>query len=230
MMILPGTVAKAPLITLPLVAVLLLPSTAAAQVVDLVDHNGFEACWSKAITKTTFLDLIQASLNDKTLCVGKVSGSATGYTYDACNTAACPGNAVGCPVTVHAGVFSGNFSTGDFSAVGTADNVSVPISYTGLSSGSCTILFSNIMLDYAPSYFLSADGNNGDYMAYVTQSSVTIANSDASVNLPPNPTCTLLLSFLKSAIIGQAQSAASDGWGPLLAADTVGESVCPLTP
>ena len=78
MMTLPGTVAKATLITLPLVAVLLSPSTAAAQVVDLVDHNGFEECWSKAITKSTFLDLIQASLNDKTLCVGKVSGSATG--------------------------------------------------------------------------------------------------------------------------------------------------------
>jgi hypothetical protein len=228
-MILPG-LAKAPLITLPLVAVLLSPSTAAAQVVDLVDHNGFEACWSKAITKTTFLDLIQATINGTTFCVPEVSGSATGYTYDACNTAACPGSAVGCPVTTHAGTFSGNFSTGDFSSAGTADDVSVPISYTGVSSGSCTILFSNIMLDYAPSYFLSADGNNGDYMAYVTQSSVTVTHSDASVNLPTNLTCTLLLNFFQGVIVDQAQTAASDGWGPLLAADTVGESVCPLTP
>jgi len=230
MTILPGKTAKAPLITLPLVAILLLPSTAAAQVVDLVGHNGFEACWSKAITKSTFLDLIQASLNDKTFCVAKVSGSVSGYTYDACNTAACPGNAVGCPVTVHAGAFSGNFSTGDFSAAGTADGVSVPISYTGLSSGSCTILFSNIMLDYAPSYFVSADGNSGDYMAYLTQSAVSVTSSDASVGLPANLTCTPLLSFFKGVIIDQAQTAASDGWGPLLAADTVGESVCPLAP
>jgi len=230
MVILPGTVAKAPLITLPLVAVLLSASTAAAQIVDLVDHNGFETCWSKAIPKATFLDLIRATIDGKTFCVPEVSGSATGYTYDACNTTACPGSAVGCPVTVHAGIFSGNFTTGGFASTGTADNVSVPISYSGLSSGSCTILFSNIMLDYAPSYFLSADGNSGDYIAYLTQSSVSVASSDATVGLPANLTCTALLGFFKGVIIDQAQTAASDAWGPLLAADTVGESVCPLTP
>jgi hypothetical protein len=229
-MILSGTVAKVRLIALTLVASLLATADAAAQVVDLVGHNGFEACWSNAITKTTFLDLIQATIDDKTFCVPQVSGSASGYTYDACNTAACPGNVVGCPVTTHAGSFSGDFVTGDFSSTGTADDVSVPISYNGLSSGSCTILFSNIMLDYAPSYFLTADGNNGDYMAYLTQSSVTVTNSDASVNLPANLTCTPLLNFFKGVIIDQAQTAASNNWAPLLSADTVGESVCPLTP
>jgi len=229
-MIFPGTVAKAPLITLPLVAALLSHSAAVAQVVDLVDHNGFEACWSKAIPEATFLGLIQATIDGKTFCVPEVSGSASGYTYDACNTAACPGNVVGCPVTTHAGSFSGDFATGDFSSTGTADDVSVPITYNGISSGSCTILVSNIVLDYAPSYFVSADGNNGDYMAYVTQSSVTVTNSNASVNLPANVPCTLLLGFFKGAIVDQAQTAASDNWGPLLASDTVGESVCPLTP
>ena len=230
MMILSWTVAKAPLLALPLAAVLLSPSAVAAQVVDLVDHNGFEACWSKAIPKATFLDLIRATIDGRTFCVPEVSGSTTGYTYDACNTAACPGNAVGCPVTTHAGSFGGDFITGDFSSTGTADDVNVPISYTGLSSGSCTVLFSNIMLDYAPSYYLSADGNSGDYMAYVTQSAITVTSSDASVNLPANPTCTLLLTFFKGVIVDQAQTAASAAWNSLLTADTVGESVCPLTP
>jgi len=214
------------------VCALLLALTAgsAAGAADLVDHNGFEACWSKAITKVAFLDLVQATINDKTFCVSEVSGSSSGYNYDACNTAACPGNAVGCPVTVHAGSFTGDFGTGDFSATGTADNVSVPVSYSGFGSGSCTILFSNIGLAYAPSYLVSPDGNNGDYMVSLTQSSVMVTSSDASVNLPADLTCPLLLNLFKGAIIDQAQTTASDNWAPLLAADTVGESVCPLTP
>lgn len=228
-MILPATPSKLPLMILPL-GTALLPALADAQVIDLVGHNGFEECWSKAITKSAFLDLIQATINDQTFCVPETSGSGSGYNYDACNTAACPGSAVGCPITTHAGSFAGDFSTGDFSSTGTADDVSVPISYTGLSSGSCTILFSNIILGYAPSYFVTADGNNGDYMAYLTQSSVTVTSSDASVNLPPNLTCSFLLTVFKDSIIEQAQTAASNGWGALLAADTVGESVCPLTP
>ncbi|MEO8803728.1 MAG: hypothetical protein ABI304_10250, partial [Rudaea sp.] len=41
-----------------------------AQTVDLVTHNGFEACWSKALAKPQFLGLMQSSLENQTTCVG----------------------------------------------------------------------------------------------------------------------------------------------------------------
>src|SRR5512141_1039238 len=71
---------------------------------DLVAHNGFEACWSKAVTVAQFTGLMQSSIDGQTTCVAQSSGSCgTSCTFTACNTAACSGGAIGCPVTLHSG-------------------------------------------------------------------------------------------------------------------------------
>jgi hypothetical protein len=212
-------------------AAVLIAGQPQAAVVDLVAHNGFEACWSQAITKATFLQLVQDSVNDRSFCIGKSSGSGPGVTYEACNTNACAGNTVGCPVTTHAGVFGGDFVTGSFSATGTADTVTVPITYTAIGTSNCTITISNIALDYAPAWFATPDGNSGSYMAYLSQSAVSLAaEPDVSVAPPGDFVCNALLSLLQSTIIAQAESTASDGWATQLAPDTEHESVCPLAP
>lgn len=218
------------IIMLLFLATLAAPAFAAIGV-DLVDHNGFEACWSKAVTKATFLQRIRDSVDGQTFCVGESSDSGAGVSYDACNTPACPGNVVGCPVVAHADAFSGDFGTGSFSASGSADDISVPISYaTPGGGGACTITVSNIELAYAPDYFAVPDGNFGSYMAYLSQSAISVTNENTSVDPAGNLVCVSLLSILKDSFIAQAESVASDAWAPVLAADTEGESVCPLSP
>lgn len=204
--------------------------TAAAQTVDLVDHNGFEACWSKALTKAQFLAAMDAAVgvDGTTFCTGPVSGSGSGITYTACGNPDCAGGAIGCPVTIHSAGFSGDFATGAFTASGTADDFSAPVSYSIFGTpGSCTISFSAIALTYSPSYFITADGNNGDYMAYLTQSQATIDNYQAT---SADPTCQTLIAFGASAFISQAQTEAGVQLAAELDAATTGDSVCPLSP
>lgn len=220
-----STIARAIGLIVPaFVPALLAPATAAAQIVDLVDHNGFEACWSKAITKPQFLDLLHASIDGASGCIAQTSGSAAGIDYSACTNADCGGQ-IGCPVTVHAGTFSGDFGTGAFSGPGTADDISIPISYTYFGmSGNCTITISNITLTYTPWLYIAADGNSGDYMAYLTQqSAVTI---DAYSADSPDLTCKALIVAGGSSFVSQAEAAGS----ALLQGTQVGETVCPLTP
>lgn len=211
-------------------SVLAASAGAVAQTVDLVDHNGFEACWSKALTKAQFLTAMDDAIgtSGSTLCIAQIDGSGTGFTYSACNTPACPGSQTGCPVTIHSPGFSGDFSTGAFTASGTADDVSIPVSYTLFSvPGSCTITVTGITMTYSPSYFITADGNNGDYMAYLTQSAFTIDNYSAS---SPTPFCETLATSFGPSFISQAEATAGTDLAALLDASTVGDSVCPLTP
>jgi hypothetical protein len=196
---------------------------------DLIIHNGFEACWSKAITKPQFLDLLQATTDGVTACITTFSGSDSfGDSYSGCNTAACPGNSVGCPITVHTGTFSGDFASGNFSSAGTADDISVPVTVQPVIGppDNCTVTISNIAFTLAPSYALSADGNSGAYVGALNQPTVMINSFNA---VGSDATCQLLAlqsGFAQSA----AESAAETELAVLLDAATVGESVCPLTP
>ena len=201
----------------------------AALLPDLIAHNGFETCWSQAITEPQFLDLLKTSIDAQTICVLPSSGSCgTGCTYSACNTAACPGAVDGCPVTIHADAFSGDFTTGQFTSSGTADDVAVPVTYNpGLGDTSCTIDVTGISLGFGASFFLQADGNNGDYVASVTQASVAVTSYAAS---SANAGCDLLASAFGGPVVAQVESEASTDYGLLLDSTVVGESVCPLTP
>ena len=203
----------------------------AAQTVDLVDHNGFEACWSKALTKAQFLAAMDAAIGagGTTFCTGPISGSASGgISYTACGNADCAGGAPGCPVTIRSTGFSGDVPTGAFTAAGTADDFSVPVSYTVFGiPGSCSIAVSGVALTYGPAYFVTADGNNGDYMAYLTQSQVTVDSYQAN---SPSPTCQTLIAVAGDSLISQVQTEAGTQLATLLGAATAGESVCPPTP
>lgn len=196
-------------------------STACAA--DLVIHNGFEACWSQALTKPQFLSLLQSTLDARSGCIAPQTGTSSAITYAMCNTAACAGGAMGCVVTTHAGAFSGDFGSGVFSGPGSTDNIVVPIT---TSIGPCVLTISNVTLNYAPSYTVQADGNSGDYMAALLQSPLTVTNHTFS----GNTLCNTLASLYGAQLITQIETSGSATVADLLQAATVGESVCPLTP
>lgn len=206
----------------PLLGFALAGSAGDARAGDLVAHNGFEACWSQSITEALFLAAQHDAIDNQTACVPQQNFPPFGT---ACDTAACPGGAVGCPVTLHANPFSGSFASGtsSFSSTGTADDITVHVTPTG--GGACTITVSNITLGYGLDYTLNPDGNNGLYAASLDQTSVTITGHTTTPD--SNATCILIASG-DSLLIGQAESNAAQYVSDLESPATVGESVCPL--
>ncbi len=198
-----------------------------AQTVDLVAHNGFESCWSKALTKPQFLGLMRSSLDDQVTCIGPQTTTGSGFTVTTCNTAACPGGQTGCPVTLRAGIFSGDFPTGTFAAPGSADNIEVPVMVTAPFSLSCTVSISSITLTFAPDYSMIADGNSGLYAAELTQAPVSL---NSFTVFSSNQTCQSLADANQSAFSAPAEAAATTAVEAQLRVTTVGESICPLTP
>ena len=146
---------------------LLAVAAARAQTADLVDHDGFDVCWSRALTKPDFLALIESSIDSATPgCVP--SGVVNGTPY--CSETTCADNLPGCPVKVHAGTFEelqlqiasgyGSFGTTSGSVDGFSMPVTVPI------VGDCILTFTNVTpasLVYALQYPLRSDGLAGFY-------------------------------------------------------------------
>lgn len=197
---------------------------ATADPVDLVTHNGFEACWSKSITKQTFLDILQGAIDDVTSCIPQ----STGAGYSACNQPNCPNNSIGCPVTTHAGPFAGAFAAGSgngFTSTGSADDIVIDIDSIG---GPCTITASNILLDYALDYSLQIDGNNGLYAASLDQS--ILAVHDGYVLTGSNVDCQTIAVVAEFSLKSQIETQGAAGVAALEGPATVGESVCPLNP
>ena len=206
---------------------LVVSAAATAQTADLVAHNGFEACWAQALTEPHFLDLLRTSLDGATTCVEPMSGSVGGTSYVACNTAACPGAQTGCPVTVHAGTFNGDFDAGSFASLGSADNIAVPIVASGDLAFSCTVTISGISPVYQANYDLIADGNDGKYSAQLLQAPVTIFG----YNIENNPDCPFASVFIGgSSVLTDVQDAATTVVEARLRASTLGQAICPLTP
>jgi hypothetical protein len=87
------------------------------------------------------------------------------------------------------------------------------------------MILTGIQLDYAWTNTLQADGNNGKYTAALASNAVTIPSYTVAGNC--NSTINGLLS---GAAKTRAEQAASAAVSAELAAATVGESVCPLTP
>lgn len=209
---------------------LALAATAAlrAQTADLVTHNGFEACWSQALTQAQFLDAMQSSLDGTSTCIAPISATQNGTTVDACDTAACPGGQTGCIVTVHAGAFSGDFGSGLFSATGSADDIVVPVTTSGAIASSCTITIANIALSVAPDYTLIADGNNGDYTAALVQAPLSLDSYDLQGS--GDVACVLAAEAYQSDLVGVAESEGTALAEARLRATTLNASICPLTP
>lgn len=213
----------------PIAALLLLPGALCAQAADLVIHNGFEACWSSALTKPQFLDLMQTSLDGASSCIGPQSSTQNGITVTACNTNACAGGATGCPANVHVpnGAFTGDFGTGTFAGAGSMDDIVVPVTFTGTINDTCTITLSAIALAFAPDYMFSADGNSGNYAAALTQAPVSFTSYTATGSDV----------FCQGAVsqYGPQLKSAAEAQGTVLTearlrSSTVAQSICPLTP
>ena len=189
---------------------------------DLVDHNGFEACWTHAITESVFLTAMRDAIDGVTSCV-PLQDLGSGVT--ACYTTACPGSAVGCPVISRANPFTGTFAAGtsEFSATGSADDFQIPVSPYG-----CSITVSNVGLTYTLDYTLQADGNNGLDAQSLDTSTVKVGAG--YVLGGTTVTCATLASLGGASLITQIEAGASAGVLALETPVTVGESVCPLTP
>jgi len=192
---------------------------------DLVYHNGFDTCWSKAISKTLFTGAMQSSIEGTTTCVAQSSGACgPGCTYTACSNAACPGSAVGCPITLHANAFGGTFAAGtsSFSATGSADNVTIPVTST---YGPCTISVTNVSLSYQLDYTMQADGGNGLYASSLDFKLMKL-NPGYAVD-GSNAVCDAAVTLTGSSLISQVEAAGTDLIASLEAPATVGETVCP---
>lgn len=195
--------------------------------VDLIGHKGAEACWSQALAEPAFLGLMQSSIDGAVTCIAPVSGSIAGLAYTACNTAACAGGAMGCPVTTHAGPLasSGAFASGNFSGTGSVDDFSLPVTFTGL--GSCTYDATGIATRYAPEYIFTDDGNFGVYAALLNRSTVSVTDYEISSG---NITCQAFSGNVGPAMADIAQKALTARFGQNLRDASAGQSVCPLTP
>jgi hypothetical protein len=197
-----------------------------AQFADLVTHNGFQACWTTALSQAQFLTQIQSALEGQTFCMAKTTGIIPAGSYSSCAMNACAGGYVGCPVTLHSGAFSGDFTTGILNAPGSADNIIVPVSYTTFGSPStCTITMSSIAISYSLALGLRPDGNHGLYIASLGQTSTSVNNG--YIVSAPDPVCQSLAASITNSIVAQIQSDSSADLLPLLAPETIEQSICP---
>lgn len=212
-----------------LAAAALLPVVAVAQTADLVIHNGFEACWSNALTKPQFLNLMQTSLDGASGCIGPQSSTQNGITVTACNTNVCAGGATGCPVNVHvpSGAFTGDFDTGTFAGSGSMDDIVVPVTFSGAINDTCTITLTGIALSFAPDYSFTADGNNGNYAAALVQAPMSLTSYTASGS---DFFCQTAVSQYGPQLKSAAESQGTILTEARLRASTVAQSICPLTP
>jgi len=198
---------------------------------DLIVHNGFEACWSTAITKAQFLGLLKSTVDATTACMPEFpyTDVDSGFVYHTCNTAACPSNQTGCPVALNAGTFGGNFATGIFSAPGSStDNISIPVSYSdGATSGTCTITFTNIAFALQTPFSIRPDGNNGDYMAGFAIATPDFGGLHVSA---PDVMCSTLFGLYGMDLVQTAEYVATTDLTTAFDSNVAGKSVCPLTP
>ena len=193
---------------------------------DLLIHDGFETCWVSAKTKPQFLEAIRTSIDGTTACIPPRSGNQSGIGYTICQTTnGCGSGINGCGVTIQAATFAGNFNTGAFTSSGSASNISVPVTTTAL--GNCTINLTGISLGYSLDYLMQTDGTDGVYSADLMPPVVSITNYATNNN------CNALLSGVIASYVPQAIAAAEANAAstiePGLRADTLTQSVCPLS-
>ena len=198
-------------------------------VVDLIGHKGTEACWSKAVTKSSFLGLVGSNVEGNTACIPPFAfqffNGSTFVIYNVCYTAACPGGNVGCPITTHAGAFSdgGDFGAGQFSATGTADNLTL----AGVSGfGTCNYNASGITTSYTSDYVFTDDGNHGDYAALLNQFTAAPTNAVLGGS-GSDPNCGASVPYFYAYFYGFATVGMSAGLKQKLQSPTLGKSVCP---
>jgi hypothetical protein len=228
----PATPAKSPRRRWPCVsaafALAIATSGASAQTIDLVGHNGFEQCWSKALTSEEFLQLLAFNTEGADLCIPPAADGS------ACATSMCTNGSPGCSVTLRAGQYSvGQFVPADgyvqFNASNGFDPFSMPVVIP--VAGACTLDFvdtSNVVMQYPLYAYVAADGNAGYYAYQASVGDVLVsglANDDVAIT--GGFSCQLA-----NYEIGFYIDALRDQMGGLIAgaiaAETVGQTLCPL--
>jgi len=192
-------------------------------VVDLIGHKGGEACWSHALTKPAFLDLVRAQIDGEASCVPPTITAS----YTVCNSAACAGGVFGCPVTTRSGTFTDVSGGGALAATGSIDNTVIPVHVISPITYDCQYTANNITLNYVPEYVFTDDGNFGDYSALlnrfaITPSGYTISSADFN--------CQNFAGTVTPAIVAAAQTALVASIGQRLRDTTLRQSVCPAPP
>jgi hypothetical protein len=201
--------------------------TAFAQTGDLVIHNGFEQCWSKALTKNAFLETLAAAAEGTDACIPAAEDGS------ACATSTCTDGSAGCAVTLRAGQYSYGqiLPANGFMQVDASigfDPFSMPVVVPTV--GSCTINFldtTGVLIQYPLHYALQPDGNSGFYASdLLIGSSVVTGLTSDKVALTGGFGCQLAslgTGFFVSILAEQLALAFSTAYAP-----TVGESLCPL--
>lgn len=202
------------------VALLVAAASGQAPAADLIDHNGFEACWSQAIAKPVFLYELYFSIEGAPGCISASNGDPS-----ICNTSNCTPGVPGCPVTLHAGVFSGDFGSGDFNGPGSIDDFSTQVTMSGIT---CTASISGMTVAYAPAYSLSADGNNGVYAGALNDVQITVPQN--AISITGGFGCAQAANSFAGYVAQNLGNAIHAAATATLAPATVGESVCPLSP
>lgn len=209
---------------LPLVLVLGLSAMSARA--DFVYHQGFETCWSTAITKADFLARLRNQVDGRTACLPPQSGSQSGISYTICNVPdGCGSGVHGCPLSVQSQPFSGDFVAGHFSAPGSTANINVPLTTT---LGNFTVSITGVTLSTTLDYLMRTDGIDGVFAEDLQMPVVDITSYSTGNNC--NPIIGALIASYIPQAIGDAEANAAAAIEPGLRADTVGQSVCPLTP
>lgn len=208
-------------------SLLLAASWAPPAAAELLFHQGFETCWIPGKTKPQFLEAMRTSIDGTSACIPQQSGSQTGISYTFCAVAnGCGAGINGCPVSISAGTFSGDFQGGQFTAPGTANNITVPITTSVFPS--CSVSLNAISMAYSLDYLMQTDGIDGVYSADLMPPGVEIANYTLT-----NVNCDAILFSLIGAnlasAVGAAEENASAAIEPALRSNTVGQAVCPLS-
>ncbi|HET9031717.1 MAG TPA: hypothetical protein VFN25_02310 [Dokdonella sp.] len=212
-------------VALAVVSIALWAGSASAQ--NLLFHQGFETCWVPGKTKSQFLEAIRTNIDGTSTCIPKQTGSQSGFNYTVCGAAnGCGTGIEGCAVSISAGAFSGDFPGGQFVGPGSAADIVVPIVITGISS--CSVNLNNITLGYTLDYLMQTDGTDGVYSSNLMPPGVEITHYDL-VNGNCNQTLFGLIGSNVAAAISGAEENASAAIEPALRANTLDQSICPLS-
>lgn len=194
---------------------------------DLLIHDGFETCWVTAKTKPQFLESIRTSIDGTSACIPAQSGSEGIFTYTVCNaTNGCGVGVAGCPVSITAGTFSGDFPSGHFTGPGAAADITVPITTSGFPA--CSVSLNTITLGYTLDYLMQTDGVDGVYSTDLLPPAVAITNY-VLTNINCDATLFGLMGSNVASAISAAEADAAAAIEPALRANTLEQSVCPLT-
>lgn len=198
-----------------------------AQTLDLVSHNGFEQCWSSAITLEAFVQRL--AVDTREICLPPAADGSS------CVGSLCSDGTPGCSVTMRDGSyepvvlqpadpgmarFDGSFGFEPFSMP-----VEVP------TVGSCLLTFidtADVRIRQSIHYGLRPDGNSGYHLFHGSVGySDVVGLTSQDVSLTGSFLCQLS-SFGVSFFIDVLTSQLASTFADVVIAETAGHSLCPL--